>query len=66
VISYVKLFLLFVVVCALLYGGLVLFPQKLKLLRKVEMEKTNDDLIELAKSGDAEAADLFRKSRRLM
>lgn len=65
-ITYVKLALLIVVVCALLYGGLVLFPQKLKLLRKVGMEKTNDDLIKLAKSGDAEAAELLRKSRRLL
>ena len=65
-ITYVKLLLLLVLVCSLLYGGLVLFPQKLRLLRRVGMEKTNDDLIKLAKSGDVEAAELFRKSRRFL
>ncbi len=65
-LHYVKLTLLAVLIAAFAYAVLNVFPSKLRLLKRVGMNKTNTDLIALAKSGDPEAATLLRKSRRLM
>ena len=58
--------LLAVLLAAFAYAILDVFPSKLRLLKRVGMSKTNTDLIALAKSGDPEAANLLRKSRRLL
>ena len=61
---FIKTLLLAVVIGVVLYWGVVLFPKKLRLLRRVRMDKTNEDLIALANSGAQEAAELLRKSRQ--
>lgn len=60
-----KLLLLVVVVGCIAYGAISIFPRKLALARRLGPKTTNDDLIAAAKSGDPEAVDLYRKSRRM-
>jgi predicted NBD/HSP70 family sugar kinase len=60
-----KLLLLVVVVGCIAYAAISIFPRKLALARRLGPKTTNDDLIAAAKSGDPEAADLYRKSRRI-
>lgn len=61
-----KFILLAVVVGSVAYAAFVLFPRKLKLLRRVGMGKTNSDLLALAKAGDSEAVRLVRSSRGVL
>ena len=55
--------LLFVLISAIAVAAFWLFPRKIKLLRKHGMNKTNADLIQLAKDGDAEIKKLLNHSR---
>lgn len=61
-----KLLLLSVVVFGLAYAALVLFPRKLRLLRRVGKSKTSADILALAAAGDGEAQQLTQQSRRLL
>jgi hypothetical protein len=40
-----------------------LLPRKVRLLKKVGLSKTNDDLIRLAQTGDKEAGELYRRTK---
>ena len=40
-----------------------LLPRKISLLRKYGSNKTNDELIPIARSGDAAAAKLYKRTR---
>ena len=62
----IKLLLALVLVAAFAIAAFVLFPRKLRLLKRVGQDKSNADLIVLAKSGDQEALALFKQSRRLL
>lgn len=55
-------FLAIALLCWVLYGVLFIFPRKRKLLKRLGLDKTNDDLIRAAAQGDAEAAKLHRDS----
>lgn len=61
----IKLLLVLVLVLAFAVAAFVLFPRKQRLLKRVGRDKSNADLIALAKGGDQEARDLFMQSRRL-
>ena len=60
-----KLSLLAVLIGCIGYAAISIFPRKLALARRLGPQTTNADLIAAAKGGDAEAIDLYRKSRRL-
>lgn len=51
------------VVLLLLYGVIVLFPKKLSLLRRYGLDKTNGELIDLAKSGKEDLQKFARISK---
>jgi len=61
--SLLKLCLLAIVLILLIYGFAVLFREKLAILKKYGVEKTNQDLINLAKSGNKEIEKFHRKSK---
>lgn len=61
-----KIILLSVVVCGFAYAAFILFPRKLRLLRRVGMLKTNADLLALAAAGDYEAQKIAQQSRCIL
>lgn len=61
-----KLVLAAVLLSCLLYAIARIFPRKLRLVRRLGPDSTNADLIAAAKSGDREAMDLYKQSRRLL
>lgn len=61
-----KLLMLAVVIGGIAYAAAIIFPRKMRLLRRVGLEKTNSDVLALAERGDEEAKALVRDSRRLL
>lgn len=55
--------LLTLLIGSILYAAIWLFPQKIKLIHKYGKDKTNDDLIALAKNGNSDVQKLLKKSR---
>jgi hypothetical protein len=61
-----KVVLAVVLFSCFLYAVISVFPRKLRLIRRLGPEATNDDVLAAAKAGDHEAQDLAKKSRRLL
>lgn len=61
-----KYLMLAVVIGSMVYAVTFIFPRKLRLFRRIGLDKTNSDVLELAKSGDEEALALVRDSKRLL
>ncbi|MBN9409185.1 MAG: hypothetical protein J0H69_08555 [Burkholderiales bacterium] len=61
-----KLLMLTVVIGGIAYAAVFIFPRKMRLLRRIGLDKTNSDVLALAKRGDEEAQALVRQSKRLL
>jgi hypothetical protein len=59
----IKLLLLLVLLGSLAFAVFAVLPQKVRLLKRVGANKTNDDLIALATQGDPEAKQLRTRTR---
>ena len=59
----IKLALLLVFLGSFAFAAFALLPRKLRLVKRVGLNNTNDDLITLAKQGDPEAKELLLRTR---
>lgn len=59
----IKYILLVMTIISFFYGLLVMLPEKIALLKKYGFDKTNQDLINMAKEGNEEMAKYYRKTK---
>ena len=60
---FLKYLLLAISICSFVYGIAIMFPAKMKLAKKYGFDKTNADLIELAKRGNQDLIEFYRRSK---
>lgn len=59
----IKVILLMVIIGLFIYGLTVMLPMKISLAKKYGLDKNNQDLINIAKSGNEELMRFYKKSK---
>jgi hypothetical protein len=62
-VTFIKLLLLILLISLFVYGLAVLLPKKLALVKKYGADKSNQDLIALAKQGNEDLAQFYKQSK---